>query len=348
VHEVILTLSSDFQIRRDFLRLWTVPSGRLMVVTDLHGDWEAYQRIRARFLELHQQQEVDALVFTGDLIHRDPDDGEDRSFDMILDVIKLQEQYGNRVVCLLGNHEMPHIYTTTLARGRIAYTPPFELALSARGAREQVKAFLSSLPFYLRTAAGVSLAHAGAAPVLADTQVAPTLFEWDHNQMLQQAEQLLAGKDREKLRESFAHMSGEKAYETLVSGFFGLQGPESRQFDDPLRGFLVTLSPAYRILWAALFTRSEKEYGSRYPEILSGALAQLSQNYNTQRILVSGHMGVSGGVKAISMGDTGCSQLRIASATHALPRKSGRYLILDAEKPVSHARDLLTSIHKLF
>ena len=56
---------------------------------------------------------------------------------------------------------MPHIYGVSLAKGDIEFTPRFEHVLGDHRAR--VLAFFESLPFYVRTAAGVMLAHAGPA-----------------------------------------------------------------------------------------------------------------------------------------------------------------------------------------
>ena len=69
-----------------------------MVVTDLHGDWEAYQRYRDRFVDLHARGQVDWLILTGDLIHRE-DDGPDRSIDLVLDLIELQAGYAATTKC---------------------------------------------------------------------------------------------------------------------------------------------------------------------------------------------------------------------------------------------------------
>lgn len=339
--------TTHFAIDRDFPRLWSIRSGCMMVVTDLHGDWDAYAQTRDLFLSFLVQGDADALIFTGDIIHRDPDEGPDRSIDIVLDILRMRDLYGDRIICLLGNHEMPHIYTTTLARGKIVYSTPFEIALSETGTREQIVSFFSGLPFYLRTTSGVALAHAGAANVLAHPQSSQALFEWNHLQLLQQAQQILAEKGPEKLRASFAQMYGVNNYPRLVSEQFGMRDPNNPHFDDPLRGFMVTLTPAYQILWAALFTRCEKEYGKRYPEILDHALVQISQNFTPQHILVTGHIGVPGGVEAINGGAGGSSQIRIASATHALPRQSGRYLLFDAGTPIQHASDLLNGVQSL-
>ena len=135
-----------------------------MVVTDLHGDWEIYQRYRDRFIDLQAKGQADCLIFTGDLIHRNRSDQDDKSLEILFNVIKLQAHYGRAIIYLLGNHELPHIYGISLAKGDRIYTPTFEQSLSESGRRADIINLFVSLPFYLRTRAGVCLTHAGAAP----------------------------------------------------------------------------------------------------------------------------------------------------------------------------------------
>jgi len=112
------------------VRRWSLDAGVAMVVTDLHGDWEAYARYRDRFVDRHAAGQVDCLILTGDLIHREPDDGPDRSLEIVLDVLALRERYGDAIVYLCGNHELPHIYGFVLGKGPVEYTSAFEAALS--------------------------------------------------------------------------------------------------------------------------------------------------------------------------------------------------------------------------
>jgi len=50
-------------------RIVDVGSGRAMVVTDLHGAWDVYRRLRDQFLNLAASGKVDHLILCGDLIH---------------------------------------------------------------------------------------------------------------------------------------------------------------------------------------------------------------------------------------------------------------------------------------
>ncbi len=49
-----------FSLSKTHPRLWSLDTGVAMVVTDLHGDWEAYTRYRDRFLALHATGQADA------------------------------------------------------------------------------------------------------------------------------------------------------------------------------------------------------------------------------------------------------------------------------------------------
>jgi hypothetical protein len=311
-----------------------VLNGVLLVATDLHGDNETYRRIRDRFVDLQARGEVDGLVFTGDLIHSEPG-SEDASLDMLLDVMRLKAEYGDGILYLLGNHEMPHIYATTLARGEVDYTSPFEADLQDSGLRDMVRKFFSELPFYLRTAAGVSLAHAGAAPVTANPENAGLLFRWDHDLLLAQADDIISRSDLPRLRTALAALwqgSSEQqapAYAELVRQFLGVTDNGDPHFDDLLRGYLVTRSPAYDILWQALFTSCERQYGNEYPGMLKATLATFSAGFVRQKYLVSGHMPASGGYQVVDG-----RQLRVVSGAYPDKKIERKLLRFDAANPI--------------
>ncbi len=55
-------------LTKTHFRLWSLDAGMAMAVTDLHGDWGAYQRHRDRFVDLEAKGRADYLIFTGDLL----------------------------------------------------------------------------------------------------------------------------------------------------------------------------------------------------------------------------------------------------------------------------------------
>jgi len=124
-----------------------------MVVTDLHGDRDAFNRCLSHFSRLYRQDAVDHLILLGDLIHGYGASEMDNSVHMVIDMMALQNTFGpDQVIMLLGNHEMPHIYGISLSKGDQDFTPRFEHALGDQ--RLRVLSFFDSLPFYVRTAAG--------------------------------------------------------------------------------------------------------------------------------------------------------------------------------------------------
>jgi hypothetical protein len=137
-------------------RFLNLTDGVAMIVTDLHGDRDAFIRYISRFRVLYASGEVQRLVLMGDLIHGYGSAQTDGSLSMVLSLIRLQDEFGpDTVIMLLGNHEMPHIYGVSLMKGDLEFTPRFEHSLGDH--RESVLAFFESLPFFARTAAGVML-----------------------------------------------------------------------------------------------------------------------------------------------------------------------------------------------
>jgi hypothetical protein len=334
----------SFTLVKTYPRLWSLEAGRIMVVTDIHGDWDAYRRYRDRFVELRTESRVDCLVFVGDLIHAESDLQPDRSVEIVLDLVALQAEYGAAVLCLCGNHEMPHLYSINLARGDREYTTSFEAAMNQSGHRSRVVAFFDALPFYIRTRGGVSLTHAGASPAMLMPQNASRLFNWSHQDLLQWAERSLAEGDAEDVRRAYLKLNRATSYDLLARHYLAVSSPSDPRYNHLLRGFLATAAPSFQLLWSSLFTRCEKEFrAANYAIFLDATLKELSTGFTPQQVLVSGHMSTPRGHKIIAQ-----RHLRLSSACHARPPTSGQYLIFDAAHPVNKARDLLAGLESIY
>ncbi len=334
-----------YTLTKSFPRLWSLDSGKAMVVTDLHGDWDAYRRYRDRFKTLRANRLADCLIFTGDLIHTEEDPDVDQSLEIVRDVILLQEEYGDAIIYLCGNHEMPHIYGTSLARGNQVYTPNFEKAMTAHRCRDKIIPLFNSLPFYLRTHAGVSLTHAGAPAIIAGPQSAARLFNWDHQYLLNWADTLLQDDDIEVLRRGYELQHQNIPYQQLAAYFLAVSGPDDPRYNDLLRASLAGSHPTYdKYLWPALFTRNEKDYGlTDFRIFLDALLQELSVAYVPQHVLVAGHITIMRGHQIITK-----QHLRLASAHHARPREAGQYLLFDTARPVKSAQDLVSGLGTVF
>lgn len=313
-----------------------------MVVSDLHGDWDAYRHYRDRFLQLHARGQADYLILLGDLIHREGPADRDASLAIVLDVRALQRSLPDRVIYLCGNHELPHIYNITLSKGRQEFTARFQATLGEH--RDEVISLFKALPFYVRTRAGVALTHAGAPAEVTDPANAHQLFNWSHQALLDEAAALLATQNVAALRHSFSKLSGV-SYDRQARHFLAVSGPEDPRYDDLLRGFVASNgNPKFDLLWSALFTRCEHDYGrTDYAIFLDALLAALSEPSRPQRLLVAGHVRIRGGHEVVVE-----RHLRLASAANANPRQAGEYLLFDTARPVDSMKTLLAGLRPGF
>ena len=93
-----------------------------------------------------------------------------------------------------------------------------------------------------------------------------------------------------------------------------------------------------------MFSRNEKEYGKNsYQVLLTTLLQALSNGYERQAVLVTGHIDCNGGHKLVNR-----QQLRLASAKHASPREAGQYLIFNVNKRFETAADLVPNLRSVF
>jgi hypothetical protein len=205
-------------------------------------------------------------------------------------------------------------------------------------------ALFDSLPFYIRTRAGVMLGHAGAVAELSTAQAVETLFHFSHQAILQEAAAVIGEEKRPSLRRAIAKMS-QQTYDNIVYQYFGITSPDDPRYDDFLIGTVATNShPHFELLWEALFTTNEKQYDRHtYQTIVKTMLLAFSKGYHEQTVMISGHLDCRQGYTVVNP-----HQLRLASAKHALPRESGKYLLFDAGERVKTAADLLPNLATIF
>ncbi|HLF03289.1 MAG TPA: metallophosphoesterase [Anaerolineales bacterium] len=323
-------------------RILNIDSGRVMAVTDLHGNYPIYRQYRDHFLSLRAEGKADIFLLCGDLIHSDGPEETDGSLDIMLDVIRLRSELGIGMAMLLGNHEMPHLYGITLGRGQHVYTPRFEKAMG--GYRRDIVTFFDSLPFYARTPAGISVTHTGASRAAAHARKFNVLATYSHVAELAKVDELLAGQDITSLRDGLGKMTGQ-SYDEMVLENLGPEGLTPDRYDELLYGACVSaISDPFQLLWEALNNFNEREYGrAHYRMLVDSFLRNMSNGFATQRILLSGHVVVQGGHDIVAE-----RQLRLASHAHANPPESGEYLLFDAAQPINGVEDLLSGLGSIF
>ena len=314
-----------------------------MIVSDLHGDGDAFDRCLEHFQHHHASGEADRLVVLGDLIHGYGSPEDDASLRMVLDVIALQAELGaDRVLMLLGNHEMPHIYSVTLAKGDTEFTPRFEHALGEH--RAAVLDFFKRLPLYARMESGVLLSHAGPAPDALPHLDA--LRQLDHDAVLADADNVLSqAEDIDSIFQQYEQLYGVP-YDTLAEHYLAVQGPDDPRYSHLLRGFMISHQNAPFVqLWDVLFTQNDVgKTIAAYEHECRQFLAALSVDAPAeQQIAVSGHIPTRGGHAVVNP-----HHLRLASAAHATPREDGEYLLLDCDRAVRNVHELLDGLRPVF
>lgn len=142
--------------------------GVLLVSTDLHGSWDDFAALRARFLALRTAEPAAHWVILGDTVHgpsdearaRRPDlyDYSDMSAEIVAAILQLMREHPGRVHYVLGNHDHGHVGGPHTAK----FYPDEVVALERRCTPAQV-ADLRALfePALLAVAApcGVLLSH---------------------------------------------------------------------------------------------------------------------------------------------------------------------------------------------
>lgn len=313
--------------------------GVAMVVTDLHGHGDIFDHLIEKFLRLRDLGLVDRLILCGDLIHAyQPADD---SLRMILETMRWQQDLGAGVVTLLmGNHELPHVYSITLSKGSREFTAPFERAMVKSGQREAIMDFLLGLPMAARTQAGVFITHAGATPIIKTAQDADRWLTFDHRALLMLADHKLQnGYDLDALKRDDNYLAAAQHY-------LAISGPDDPRLHHFLRGQLISQTEdEFRFLWDVLFSRCEQAFADNHAAytdvVLPNFLKAISAiSPHEQRVLVSGHMTTHGGHDWI-----GRQQLRLATYAHATPHEAGQYLLLDCAAPVENAAELVAHLH---
>jgi hypothetical protein len=329
---------------RSYKRVIDLDSGTALVTTDLHGAGAIYDHLRKTFLRLRAEGTVNRWIICGDLIHSSGPEQDDASLRMILDVMRLQEELGqDQVILLLGNHEMPHIYGITLSKGSLTFTPRFEQALAALDHqskpklpyhRRDVMAFLRRLPFYVRTKAGVTLSHAGAALPLATGHLIEAILDFDHDALLKLAD------DRMRAKYDVHALKSNARYIAQAQAELAIEGPYDPRLPELARAIVVSQTcEDFHLLWDVLFAQNETGGTplSSYKKVVQESLQQFSAcGPYEQRVIVAGHIGVEGGHKLV-----GLQQLRLASYAHAHPNEAGEVLLLNCEQPILYAEELL-------
>ena len=257
-----------------------VDKGRLLVASDIHGNWEDYMRIRVMFRQLKRRGKADILVLDGDLVHGYEGYKKDRSVQILDDLIDNPDP---SILTMLGNHELMQIYHI----GQVFVRP---LEEQIKHNRERYIGFMKQMPYAIRTSGGVLINHTGANPPMSG------FARPKYQGLVQRVDgfRLMDGLNHDMVLEQLKKGTGFKTE--------GLYSPQI--------GRLFVQSDIGRYLWDVFFNMNEFEYGEKqYDRMLGGFLATMSNGNRPQLFVVTGHIGVPEGYKVV-----GGRQLRICSS----------------------------------
>ena len=153
--------------------------GRLIVVSDIHGNLEDYNR----YVNLWDENDPDFhIVFLGDLIHAVGDD--DKSIEILDDAIEKSECPNFHT--LLGNHEWAHIVNSEIYKNGEDLIRKFENLVSYRkgfiepSLTNYIK-FFKTMPYFVKTANGLFLSHSGPSYKVKSIEAFNKIFESDYS-----------------------------------------------------------------------------------------------------------------------------------------------------------------------
>jgi serine/threonine-protein phosphatase PP1 catalytic subunit len=154
--------------------------GRLIVVTDLHGNLDDYNR----YLNLWDEGDSDFhIVFAGDLIHAV--DGNDGSIEILDDAMAKSKEYSN-FHTLLGNHEWAHITNTEIYKKEVPQLWDFKNLISYKKGyiephlTNYIK-FFKTMPFFVRTVNGLFISHSGPSDKVRSIEAFNKMFVGDYS-----------------------------------------------------------------------------------------------------------------------------------------------------------------------
>ena len=286
-----------------------ISSGKLMIVSDLHGNGFDFRKVLKTYEELKSKGKADYLVFLGDLIHAYPGKQKDESLEMIEELMDLKaNDPDSDVICLLGNHEFVHIYHIPLAKGPLEFTSWFEYRIQK--CREEVIQFFMNMPLMLRTDGGTLINHTGASNRYKDDEKFNLQYLKNFNHQ----------------DEFTRHIENIKKFDPQIGSDF--MNTEKGDF-----------------LWDILMNGNEKQFNDEYLNYVEDLLRVTSQDRleTPMNNIVCGHIAADYGAEMV-----GDNQLRVCTSAGCLRDLEKKFLLIDASKKYQDSLELIEYCRDLF
>ena len=294
-------------------RVRQLKDGSALVVSDLHGNRNDFERTLKLYYGLKETGECRYLIICGDLIHG-YSGYQDDSLSMLIRLIELLERDPD-IIYLMGNHELSHVMHWKMQKSNQCFTQNFENQI--KGDRYFYWNFLQNLPFAVFTQGGLVINHSGASKALAGT----TDERWDL---------------------FFKIMSKSKWYSNLdFEDSFGIKDNQ-KNYWDPEFGSRTLDIAAGKILWEIFMNKNELQYGSNYQNYVNCFLATMNELADGN-VLVSGHLEVENGFEIVNH-----KHFRICTSYGVKDQSYKKYLLLPTDKLFQDAQSLEPYLRNLW
>lgn len=275
-------------------KIININKGNLLIASDIHGNWEDYQRIMCKYRIEKRHGKIDMLVLAGDLIHAYPG-YKDNSKKILDDLI---DRGDKSIITLLGNHEFMHLFHVDVIKDELSFVEPFEEEI--RQNREKYTKFFEKMPYVIRTPGGIIINHTGANSTITENEYYKKfIFKKEIFDVINNLNYDKIMKNVIKTKKRYV----KKKYNIDIDKNY-------YDFYNPKIGDQFLKTEIGNDMWEIFFNKNEMKYGDNfYTHILRSYLSVMSKRYKEQNFLVSGHIETPEGYKIISD-----RQLRIGSS----------------------------------
>ncbi len=319
-----------------------VDSGTWMVVVDIHGNLEDYQRAKEIFVRNKEKGNLEGIIFAGDIIHSYSEN--EHSKEILDDMMILKGKYGDSVVSLLGNHELSSIYNYILKakteEGDTVFGSDFEHRI--KGEKGKYTDFLKSFAIAVRTKGGLIINHAGPTSAIDyfEEDIYKNHLEQvttiDHDAILKENKESWDDLDEEEQKgfkekiELDLEMPYEKALELLA-----INPEDEERYGDLILGYYFVSRNVDGTWLNSMLTHTDLSRLDDFFKVMS------DENYKPE-ILLHGHIHPPAGIGTLGDKNTLCF-----TSSEGANMISKRIAIIEAGKKYG-LEGLATSILPLY
>lgn len=320
-----------------------IDSGRWMVVADLHGNLEDYQRAKEIFVKNKEKGTLEGIIFAGDTIHSFSEN--ERSKEILDDIISLKGKYGNSVMPLLGNHDLSSIYNYVLKskteEGTAIFGSDFEHQI--KGEKEKYTDFLKSFAIAVRTKGGLIINHAGPTSAIDyfEEDVYKSHLEQvtaiDHDAILKENKESwddLEEEEKENFKEKIVSSILKMPYDKVLE-LLAISPEDKERYEDLIHGYYFVTRNVDGKWLNSMLTNTDLSRLDDFFKIMS------DENYKPE-ILLQGHIHPSAGISKSGDRNTLCF-----TSSEGADISSKKIAIIEAEKKYG-LEDLAKSIVPLY